>query len=708
MIGAGFVMPVSVDVLLSWLAPGFLRPGPAARDEKQGFCREVDDDFDANPESGGAPDPIPSVGLDESLSAHGLLHMWHNAGDSLLQSVPILAEAVDGATDFCKFWRTTSTRDRAIEALFSDPIGRAMTPKLKKFTAKVHKKRWGTLANATEKIISIICVRDKWSMERYIAHSSTAKRNNNDDEDEDGGGNRLSIVNDCTMDSAWWAKIITLDLLLGMIRIGMQWCESCSCHWDLLNDVDLKDIPHWLLQRWLDCPMRGMRLSEVSAGDLLCEFESLYRVTVVVLLQKLPRDIGDDTRAVCLAEFERGRGHIIFRVTLKISNYRVPPGLAFAIAHNDVGKSRGAVKVCLETRCDHAKMLELQSEPIRSEAIEYIEGVSLAELPHFKAFRAKLRWGFSAERKGEAGHATVNLRALRGRNRTEAFDSLALRLWRLKTNFKNDPTYVATFLESLDDGRSPEKLVESLNLGGHPAAQGPKHSWDRVYRQIVYHNDVETLYRRGCIPAEVRTAHEPMLPLDPPSSDGAAPGLAEWAPPPPACDELSLSGSREFDETLHAVQSAMADFCPSQYPKPAPLCSLPDDAPLSAMLAVPEYTWPAQYLDIKREAALKFMEFRVNENARINSACMYSAYVGDNAVSLLSKTMSVAAPCQGDALELWNAEEVSGGAGIAHDADFSGNIWFTVVDVGAPRAKRAYRGGIVRGTSALCSIHRLL
>ena len=175
----------------------------------------------------------------------------------------------------------------------------------------------------------------------------------------------------------------------------------------------------------------------------------------------LGADVTAETRGECLQDYERGRAHLLFAFSLKLASYMEPPAVMLAAAHHRRGTSVHAIKVCLECDCQHPRIQRLKSHPLVDEANEYIEGEDLASLPNLSLFVAELRFGWSSERLVEGGHASVNLRAARSRNRTEAYDSLGLRLPELKQLLENDADALHVFLECLEQARTPKQLVET-------------------------------------------------------------------------------------------------------------------------------------------------------------------------------------------------------------------------------------------------------
>lgn len=114
-----------------------------------------------------------------------------------------------------------------------------------------------------------------------------------------------------------------------------------------------------------------------------------------------------------------------------------------------------------------------------------------SELEHFIAM---LRFGFAVERLFEGGHALVNRGSALASHRSEAFDSLALRMCDIRRRLEADSGFIKELTTLLDSARSPNILVKQLGMEMHPAALADTSAWDKVYRRIVYRSDPVTVH----------------------------------------------------------------------------------------------------------------------------------------------------------------------------------------------------------------------
>eukprot|EP00969_Alexandrium_andersonii_P336669 14881630-Alexandrium_andersonii.AAC.1 len=90
--------------------------------------------------------------------------------------------------------------------------------------------------------------------------------------------------------------------------------------------------------------MRGHRLSELACGDFFEFFRSACEQSLADLLLHLPPAISDAHKAVCIANFERGRGFLLFEFTMKLSCYLEAPLRLFGMAHADRSKAELSIQ----------------------------------------------------------------------------------------------------------------------------------------------------------------------------------------------------------------------------------------------------------------------------------------------------------------------------------------------------------------------------
>ena len=166
-------------------------------------------------------------------------------------------------------------------------------------------------------------------------------------------------------------------------------------------------------------------------------------------------------------------------------------------------------------------------------------------------FVAQLRWAYSTERRVEGGHAAVHIQTSSARNRTEAYDSLALRLAYVRQALEDDPD---SLMECLSHGRSPRQLAMELGFKAHPSFAMASCGWDPIIRKMVYHADAFTLYRMP-LPDMPFTGGPP--PPAPPLEDMDTPdaaiddALPDWSVERPPVAPPALPTIEQLESSLY-------------------------------------------------------------------------------------------------------------------------------------------------------------
>ena len=153
--------------------------------------------------------------------------------------------------------------------------------------------------------------------------------------------------------------------------------------------------------------MRGCKAPELAAGEFETMLRDLHNTNASELLSSLPRDISQASRAFILQEFERGRAHLVFVLTLRLQHWRDAPYCVFGCAHLSPEVSKRHLRRCLDMDMPHASPLltQLQQSPVREQAEQYLDGASIQQLPDLLHFLGMLRYCPIAERAVEGDHA---------------------------------------------------------------------------------------------------------------------------------------------------------------------------------------------------------------------------------------------------------------------------------------------------------------
>ena len=504
-----------------------------------------------------------SLSFANMLSVPGPLHVLHNATNLLIKQLPYLGQAVPRLVALSRFLSGKISKERLLATCFSSPVASIFKGDFTRFHAKVNESRWGSIAFAIPQILDLKAPLERfWSLQAFN-HGSGQKPAQQQASEESGP--RLEYINETIESPEFWAQLLALDKLFAVVRDLFDWVESCPCHYKRQAPTDNPAIK----RRWQACPLRGRRLPEISCGRFFDILNRLCLANAARLFLELPDSLAEDCRAACLLDFEHGRGHLTFQLTLKMACFLEPPLLLFGLAHHDPEMpdlQKDVLQRCMSSQCQHPLVQKLKEQKLHEEAELFIEGEDLKLLENLEFFTASFRFAWGTERKVEGGHAQVNIYASGRRNRTEATDSLALRLSEIKRILSSSD--VTAFLECVQVARSPQKLVSQLGLARHPSCRLAKNGWDPIYRKTVYHADPLSLYNRdppalfsAKLAAPARARHEPL-------QDQVAEG-----------SDLAI----EFLEMQHTlalrhVKQQLESLCKNQEQRRLFSCSLPSTA----------------------------------------------------------------------------------------------------------------------------------
>ena len=476
------ILPTSFNNLFPWFSlPDSV---PANNMEDCDDLADGHEGFDVLPGMLGGDGNADKLSLEAMLAIPGPLHIIDNATKRLLDQMPYLRQAVPLLATLSRFLSATGYKQRLLCTCFREQRAQAFRPSIERFHAKVNEGRWGSVAFAVPEILQLqVPLKQFWSLESFRQGSAQVR-----DDEQDGAPARLDQVDEAIESWEFWGKLATLDRLFQVVRDIFEWVESCPCHYK-------RDAPPDIKKEWRSCPLRGRRLPEIACGELFQVVHELCLVNAAKLFTELPHALSEESRAACLLDFEHGRGHLAFQLTLKMSCFLEPPLLLLGTArHNPEtpDSQRNQLRRCVDSDSQHPLLQRLREGALKEEVDLYLDGEELLLLDNLTGFIGSMLFAWGTERKVEGGHAQVKMLAGSRRNRTEAADSLALRLVEIKRVLASSD--VTAFLECAEAARNPRKLVACLGLQRHPSCRLAKSNWDPIYRKIVYHADPIALY----------------------------------------------------------------------------------------------------------------------------------------------------------------------------------------------------------------------
>lgn len=635
------------------------------------------------------PDDEAKLHLTGALAAPGLLHILHNASNSLLGAMDSITEAVEQMAEVARLIRLPETCKRLCETCFADPIAQYYHGLLKAFKGNVHKERWGTIAHCTSELLELKEVLiSRWDKDLYMGQQTAEHATN------------IDMVDRAIRSDMFWASLQCLELLMKVMRRCMDWCESCPCHYNLLESGAAVELE----RRWSRCPLRGRRLPEVAAGDFGNLFTELFDNMSAQALLLLPGALTASDRSRLLQDLARGRAHLAFQLTLKITAIRQPPLLLFAVAHHSAAPARDALRHCLESASSHPKIRQLQSGQLLVEAHEFLSGADLHDLGALSVFVASLKFGFAVERQVEGDHAAIHHGYGKARHHSEPYDSLVRRMPEIKQVMASGFGFESLCMH-LESVRSPKLAVHSLGMASHSACFGITNAWDTMYRQLMYRSDPYTLYHQRYPEVSLDAPPPPRpasLPLQPPPAAPPPPG-----PLPPPLAETDGAQAQEPQSAASAASAALDASPPSALAPPAPPGSQGAAAPPASAGAVVEHLDETGavgiYGALKKASAVSFFSYQLRAHQQDRKRYIYSIRMLPGAVRTLQNLLSVqvAGGCAEFADHWWSEGVVRSGPlqvdelqleEMFKEMGMEQTFWFSVVAAAPSRAKRAESG----------------
>jgi hypothetical protein len=248
------------------------------------------------------------VAMSNALCVAGILHITHNAGNSVLVACPVLTNCVSNFAPARDLLREEHSAFVCGSLVFVSLCAKTFHKDLRISMARYTENVGGTVACAISQLLPLrgplaLC----WDKERYM--QKTGERGHH------ASPITVNIIDAALKDPMFWASLLILEAVLGIIRDIIEWGEGCPCH----SRMDWEGIPNKVAQRWMACKHRGRRLAEIASGEFFDVFEKkLTHTAASGLSRKLPDSLLKEDRMRCLREFERGRAHLIFVFTLKI------------------------------------------------------------------------------------------------------------------------------------------------------------------------------------------------------------------------------------------------------------------------------------------------------------------------------------------------------------------------------------------------------
>ena len=480
------VCPMPAEKIFSWL------PMP----EPEAPASEFDDwAFDPN----GRAAQSELVSFSRALQVPGIQHVVHNAAADMLDACPKMKPEVTKLTAVVKMCIRKFSRKRLLALCYDSDLGRVMANELK-FHNEVYTKRWRTLATGVADAMKAkAALQWGWDRDRFVDREKKVS-------------SAVEVVDSSINNNHFWFCMEALDSVYFVVEELSTWARGCPCHGSLITASTPADVR----RRWLDCPMRGLRLPELCAGDLLAHARDVMKLQAVSLALGAPDGLDTKDRDAVIFEYHRAQSHLLCTLALKLGPLQHGQYNLAAAAHHDVHIARSYLEKAFNSNSNHPLMQEFNQPLLREEAAEFINGWrDWHELKALPPFIGQFKFCPVDETVIEGVHASVERRVGNITNRTMAYDSLMVRLPYMRRCLQRFPDLMNDLSSMLKEMNSPIKLAEFLGFANHPSAPlSLRKAWSTQWRVIIYREDEHTLFNSepchvlvGCDGVEVARVH---------------------------------------------------------------------------------------------------------------------------------------------------------------------------------------------------------
>jgi len=250
-----------------------------------------------------------------------------------------------------------------------------------------------------------------------------------------------------------------------------------------------------------------MRIGALTNGEFLREVEEVCHRTGGELVLALAVDISPAERASIMAQFNAGRVHVTFYWITKLAYLIVPPWSLFGLCHHTKQVVDRFLDICLASTHTHPKMVLLNTEPLRTEAVRWRESpdmFAIFDCAALVTFVASLFFALTSDRVQETPHAEVQRIGRHACNHSAAYINWMRREQGFSDHLEQCSTLLQVAAKLCRAARNFEACVRSLGLHKHPALP-PGRSWRNPLNvRIVYHEDAFSLYTMGDANIEFR------------------------------------------------------------------------------------------------------------------------------------------------------------------------------------------------------------
>ena len=303
----------------------------------------------------------------------------------------------------------------------------------------------------------------------------------------------------------FWAFCKLINSLVEIVSALTAWAQACPCHPQPLR----QHMQEVLGVSRILCPMRGLRLPEIVAGELGRLFEKQLAHQSCEMSLRLTAGLSEDQMSKARLDWSRLKGQLKMQLEFKLTPFVSLPLSILGLGHWDVNKSRELMWRAAaeyeslspaEANAAHPLTKTLFAGDGRTELVKFLQGEAIESLPCLLKIRLKARWCPVLEQTIEREHAQLHARIKAAPNHSPPYVSLTERGPELTELMRSDASVIGDLSRICADIRQPSLVAKALGLSAHPAFRRAallspdKQLSHRLVAACVYRADPETQY----------------------------------------------------------------------------------------------------------------------------------------------------------------------------------------------------------------------
>lgn len=458
-------------------------------------------------DSGNEGEDILKPIMPNAMLTAGALHITHNCSQDLHSKMAWWPEFY-GHLKAVSNLLVPHLRDRLIACCVRGSAAAAQEHIFSKISLPaLYEKRWQVVIKFTRALLPHFrLIKQVWDFDKFKIDG------------KDADGDAGAAFDSALASPLFCSYLFMVNGIHSVLSKLEFWLEDCACHEHLFQNMSSKRQRKKRQAlfgggRFVDCPMRGKRASELAAGKLEETLSELSMTALNVFSCELDWRISQEDRVVVFTDFEYAKAHLHFVLAAKFAFWQKIPWRLCGISHHWPSVARQIAGDCLAEFDESMRTVGVLEEhhhpvslrflrqggPLRTDLEAFAAGAPMSE--HLQSEAFALKFVPVVERVVEALHRDVKVASKHNIKLGPTKVSLAVRLREIMERMDANADFLPGLQKIFDLTRNPKQAAASLGIFGHPSLvalrnQGSADApvWIRAVAHIVHRCDLETQF----------------------------------------------------------------------------------------------------------------------------------------------------------------------------------------------------------------------